>query len=220
MSITKAEFMVEFKQIKNELMEHARVKALQFWTRENLTHEEVFEAIRERDWLEMQYVIFLGTEIIKYWQEFDREIVTALCRHMLEEAKHYEILSRVLEKHGYDAPVATSEVNNGWEKVHWQALEKDATCIIAVWNCSETSTIETHDIVIENCRRIGLNDLAKCYETIKKDENFHVGLGETIVEKFMVTEQQIQNATEGIRSFRDEMLKFYNDIYDAKPQVI
>lgn len=145
---------------------------------------------------------------------------SALCRHMLEEAKHYEILSRVHEKHGYDAPVATSEVNKGWEKVHWQALDKDATCIIAVWNCSETSTIETHDIVIENCRRIGLNDLAKCYETIKKDENFHVGLGETIVEKFMVTEQQIQIATEGIRSFRDEMLKFYNDIYDAKPQVI
>ncbi|MEH6949523.1 hypothetical protein V7068_21145 [Bacillus sp. JJ634] len=216
--VMKEDFMVEFNQIKDELKEHARVRALEFWTREDLTHEEVFEAIRERDWLEMQYVIFLGTEIIKYWNEFDREIVTALCRHMLEEANHYEILSRVIEKHGYEAPVATSEVNKGWEKIHWKALEKDAVCAIAVWNCSETSTTTTHDIVIENCRRIGLDDLAKCYEKIKRDENFHVGLGETIIDKYMVTKEQIINATEGIRKFRDEMMGFYNDIYEVSNQ--
>ncbi|MFJ7679844.1 hypothetical protein ACIQXQ_17535 [Peribacillus sp. NPDC097198] len=218
--VTKEDFMVEFNQIKQELKEHAHVRALEFWTREDLTHEEVFEAIRERDWLEMQYVIFLGTEIIKYWNEFDREIVTALCRHMLEEANHYEILSRVLEKHGYKAPVATSELNKGWEEIHWAALEKDAVCAIAVWNCSETSTTTTHDVVIESCRRIGLEDLAKCYEKIKKDENFHVGLGETIIAKYMVTEEQIINATEGIRSFRDEMMKFYNDIYETNNQTV
>lgn len=217
---TKEKFMVEFNEIKNELKEHARVKALEFWTREDLTHEEVFEAIKERDWLEMEYVLFLGAVISKYWNEYDREIVTALCRHMLEEAQHYEMLSRILEKHGYEAPIATSEVNKGWEKIHWDAIEKDSTCVIAVWNCSETSTTTTHDIVIESCRRLGLDDLAKCYEKIKKDENFHVGLGKQIIEKYMVTEEQIKNATEGIRAFRDEMTKFYNDLYEVNGQPV
>ncbi len=93
---------------------------------------------------------------------------------------------------------------------------KRIPCVIAIWNCSETSTTTTHDIVIESCRRIGLEDLAKCYEKIKRDENFHVGLGETIIKKYMNTAEQIKNATEAIRQFHDEMMKFYNGLYDVE----
>lgn len=217
--LTQDEFLAEFEQIKNDLREFGAKKAYEFWTREDLTKEEVFPAIVQRVWLEMAYVFFLGKQINDYWKEFDRSTVTALCKHMLEEAHHYEIISRVLEKHGYTPPTEPPKEFMGWETLHWEALEKDRACAVAVWNCSETSTMDTHDIVIENCRRIGLDDLARCYEQIKKDEEFHSRLGNMIVNKYVETDEERANAIWGARRLKEEMMHYYNTIYSVEETV-
>ncbi|AJY73499.1 hypothetical protein [Paenibacillus beijingensis] len=211
--MTEEQFWTEFNGIKEELMAHSGANAKQFWSREDLTHDEVFEAIIVRDWLEIAYVIFLGTELLNYWREFDRSIVTALCKHMWDEAKHYEMLSNVIEKHGYSVPKTTPETSKEWEELHMKALTMDCACAVAVWNVSETSTTTTMDVLIENCRRIGLDDLARCYEKIKKDEAFHCNLGVTILKKYLTTDERRMNAIWGARQLRDRMFKLYNVIY-------
>ncbi|MFK2826679.1 hypothetical protein QYG89_13565 [Bacillus sp. B190/17] len=217
--LTQEEFLREFNDIKEELKAYAEKKAYDFWTREDLTPDEVFVAIEQRVWLEIAYVFFLGKQINDYWKEFDRPTVTSLCKHMWEEAHHYEIICRVLEKHGYTAPTTPPEAHMGWENLHWEALQRDRACAVAVWNCSETSTTTTHDIVIENCRRIGLDDLARCYEQVKKDEAFHARLGDMIVRKYVVTDEHRANAIWGARRLREEMLHYYDTIY-AVPEEI
>ncbi|VEF47177.1 Uncharacterised protein [Bacillus freudenreichii] len=211
--MTEEQFWTEFNGIKQELMDKAEENAKTFWTREDLTHEEVFNSIIPRDWHEIAYVSFIGTLLQKYWREYDRNLVTALCKHLWDEANHYEIISRVLENHGYEPPTDVPEPSQAWEDLHWEALEKDSTCAIAVWNVSETSTTPQMDIVIENCRRIGLDDLARVYEKIKKDEDFHCKLGVNLLERHMKTEEQRKNAIWGARKLRDHMFKLYDSIY-------
>lgn len=215
--MTEEQFWTEFNEIKQGLMDRARENAEKFWTNENLTKEDVFNAIAPRDWFEIAYVSFLSEQISKYWKEFDRPFITALCKHMWDEANHYEIISRVLEKHGYEVPTSAPEVSQERESLHWEALKKDSTCAIAVWNVSETSTTPTMDVVIENCRRIGLDELARVYEKIKKDEDFHCKLGVSILQRHMTTEEQRKNAIWGARKLKEQMSKFYDSIY-AVPQ--
>ncbi len=211
--MSQEKLMAELAAIKDELKDYGEEKARTFWTREDLTIEEVLEATHKRVWLEIAYVFFLGKQINDYWKEFDRKTVTALCKHLWEEAHHYEIISNVLEKRGLTPPTSVPDVHLGWENLHWEALDKDSTCAVAVWNCSETSTLNTHDIVIENCRRLGLDDLARAYEVVKKDEVFHASLGEMIVRKYAVTEEQHKNAIWGAKQLREKMLAYYDTIY-------
>ncbi|OCA82064.1 hypothetical protein [Pseudobacillus wudalianchiensis] len=108
----------------------------------------------------------------------------------------------------------------GWENLHWEALQKDRACAVTVWNCSETSTTITHDIVIANGRRIGLDDLARCCEQVKKAEEFHARLGDMIVKKYVITDEHCANAIWGARRLREEMLHYYDTIYSIPEQTV
>ncbi|MBI0579945.1 MULTISPECIES: hypothetical protein [Bacillaceae] len=207
------EFWNEFNAIKKELMEVAQESAEKFWAREDLTRDEVIKSLIPRDWLEIAYVFFLGTQLNKYWHKFDRGLVTAMCKHMWDEARHYELISRIIEKYGYTVPTAPPEQNKGWDNLHWEALEKDFVCAVAVWNVSETSTVLTMDLMIDGCRRIGLDDLARVYEQIKKDEEFHTKLGETIVQKYCTTDELRANAIWGARKLRENMIRYWQGVF-------
>ncbi|MFK2826680.1 hypothetical protein QYG89_13570 [Bacillus sp. B190/17] len=74
--------------------------------------------------------------------------------------------------------------------------------------------------VIENCRRIGLDDLARCYEQVKKDEAFHARLGDMIVRKYVVTDEHRANAIWGARRLREEMLHYYDTIYALPEETV
>lgn len=215
--MNEKDFWTEFNQIKQDLMDKAEKAGENFWPREDLSKDDVFKAIKPRDWHEIAYVVYLSTQLIKYWEVMDRKFITAISNQATEEAQHYDLISNILEKNGYEAPTApANEYQREWEALHWEALETDSTCAIAIWNVSETSTTSQMSMMIEHSRRIGLEDVAKVYERIERDEKGHTNLGVRILKRHMTTESQRINAIKGARRIGEIMGNFYESLYKVE----
>src|SRR5438132_642615 len=72
-----------------------------------------------------------------------------------------------------------------WSAFLWESLERHRLGAIAAWNMSETAATGTLDGMIEAGHRYELPDVAKAYETIVKDERFHIGLGRAMLERYV-----------------------------------
>jgi hypothetical protein len=142
-----------------------------------------------RCWREIDYVHMLGEVIRRYGMGFERKHVSALARQLLDEAEHYDSVGRIIEKLGGAVPVEPPPSARGWSAFLWESLERHPLGAIAAWNMSETAATGTLDGIVEAGRRYELPDVVRAYETIIKDERFHVGLGRLMVERYASSDE-------------------------------
>jgi len=141
-----------------------------------------------RCWREIDYVFMLGEVIRRYGLGFERRHITALSRQLLDEAEHYDSVGRIIERLGGEVPREPPPSAREWSAFLWESLERHPLGAIAAWNMSETAATGTLDGMIEAGHRYELPDVAKAYETIVKDERFHIGLGRAMLERYVESE--------------------------------
>jgi 1,2-phenylacetyl-CoA epoxidase catalytic subunit len=144
-----------------------------------------------RCWREIDYVFMLGEVIRRYGLGFERRHITALSRQLLDEAEHYDSVGRIIERLGGEVPREPPPSAREWSAFLRESLERHPLGAIAAWNMSETAATGTLDGIIEAGRRYDLPDVAKSYETIVKDERFHIGLGRAMLERYVVSEADL-----------------------------
>ena len=74
---------------------------------------------------------------------------------------------------------------------------------VAAWNMSETAATGTLDGIVEAGRRYDLPDVVRSYETIIKDERFHVGLGRLMVERYATTDEDWDEVLRAMRGMAE-----------------
>jgi hypothetical protein len=144
-----------------------------------------------RCWREIDYVFMLGEVIRRYGLGFERRHITALSRQLLDEAEHYDSVGRIIERLGGEVPREPPPSAREWSAFLWESLERHPLGAIAAWNMSETAATGTLDGIIEAGLRYELPDVAKAYETIVKDERFHIGLGRAMLERYVESESDL-----------------------------
>ena len=144
-----------------------------------------------RCWREIDYVFMLGEVIRRYGLGFERRHITALSRQLLDEAEHYDSVGRIIERLGGEVPREPPPSAREWSAFLWESLERHPLGAIAAWNMSETAATGTLDGIIEAGLRYDLPDVAKAYETIVKDERFHIGLGRAMLERYVESESDL-----------------------------
>jgi hypothetical protein len=152
-----------------------------------------------RCWREIDYVFMLGEVIRRYGLGFERRHITALSRQLLDEAEHYDSVGRIIERLGGEVPREPPPSAREWSAFLWESLERHPLGAIAAWNMSETAATGTLDGIIEAGLRYDLPDVAKAYETIVKDERFHIGLGRAMLERYVESEADLAEVLRAMR---------------------
>ena len=145
-----------------------------------------------RCWREIDYVFMLGEEVRRYGFRFERRHITALTRQLHDEAEHYDAVGRIIERLGGEVPAAPPPSAERWSAFLWESLDRHHLGAIAAWNMSETAATGTLEGIVEAGRRYELPDVARSYEQIIKDEQFHVGLGRLLLDRYATAEDDLE----------------------------
>jgi hypothetical protein len=158
-----------------------------------------------RCWREIDYVFMLNEEIRRYGLGFDRKHLTALAKHSFQEAHHYEIVGRIIEYLGGEVPVIVPESARPWSELLWDCLDRHRLSAIAAWNISETAAGGSFDATLAATQRHQdqMPEAFRIYKQIVKDEKFHLGLGQLLLDRYAETD-----------SDRDEVLRAMHEMVD------
>jgi hypothetical protein len=191
----------ELDTLLAETVATVRERSQAFWE----TYESERDAARlaawfvPRCWREIDYVFMLGEVIRRYGLTFERRHMTALSRQLLDEAKHYDAVARIVERLGGRVPVQPPPSAVEWNRFLWDSLDRHRLGAIAAWNMSETAATGTLEAIVGAGRRYDLPDLVRSYEQIIKDETFHVGLGRLLLDRYIESEADLAEVMRAMR---------------------
>ena len=195
----------EVDRLQGEAVAEVRRRSDAFWAEWDREREPVVLAawFVPRCWREIDYVHMLGEVIRRYGMGFERKHVSALARQLLDEAEHYDSVGRIIERLGGTVPTEPPPSARAWSAFLWESLERHPLGAVAAWNMSETAATGTLDGIVESGRRYELPDVVRAYETIIKDERFHVGLGRLMVERYASTDEDWDEVLRAMRGMAD-----------------
>ncbi len=165
-----------------------------------------------RCWREIDYVFMLGEVIRRYGLGFERKHVTALSRQLLDEAEHYDSVGRIIEHLGGSVPTEPPPSAVEWSAFLWRCLDRHRLGAIAAWNMSETAATGTLFGIVEAGRRLDLPEVVRSYETIIKDERFHVGLGRLLLDRYVETEHDLDQVMTAMRGMAGIVLESHTAV--------
>ncbi|ABG04855.1 hypothetical protein Rxyl_1908 [Rubrobacter xylanophilus DSM 9941] len=167
-----------------------------------------------RCWREIEYVFMLNEEIRRYGLSFERKHITALSKHSFQEAQHYEMVGRIIEHLGGEVPVTVPESARAWSDLLWDCLDRHRLAAIAAWNISETAAGGSFDATLAASERYQdqMPEAFRVYKQIVKDENFHVGLGQLLLDRYAENDKDREEILRAMR----EMVELV--AYTYKPE--
>ncbi len=167
-----------------------------------------------RCWREIDYVFMLNEEIRRYGLGFDRKHLTALSKHSFQEAHHYEMVGRIIEYLGGEVPVTVPESARTWSELLWDCLDRHRLSAIAAWNISETAAGGSFDATLAATQRYQdqMPEAFRTYKQIVKDEEFHLGLGQLLLDRYAETDSDHDEVLRAMREMVDLV------VYTYKPE--
>lgn len=158
-----------------------------------------------RCWREIEYVFMLNDEIRRYGFEFERKHITALAKHSLQEAQHYEMVGRIIEHLGGEVPVTVPASAQAWSDLLWDCLDRDRLSAIAAWNISETAAGGSFDATLAASERHQdqMPEAFSVYKQIVKDEDFHVGLGQLLLDRYAESDDDREAVLSAMREMTE-----------------
>ena len=140
------------------------------------------------------------------------EVKLALARQVGDEAKHYRLIEEHLGKMGVDL----SGFNPGAEGYGpmFQLLVGFNTTVERIGAAQftrESLALKKNEQFIEFCEAAGDHATAKLYrESIQPDEQWHVHLGRTVLEKYATTRDLQEQARKAVEAVLDLAVKIQN----------
>src|SRR5262249_7843635 len=140
------------------------------------------------------------------------EVKLALARQVGDEGRHYRLIEGHLQKMGVDlrdfdpgarryGPLFQLLAGFNTRDVRKRAYEVKR----------ESLALKKNEQFIEFCEAAGDNSTAALYrESIQPDEQWHVHLGRTVLEKYAVTPQLQQQARQAVEAVLDLAVKIQN----------
>jgi hypothetical protein len=167
-----------------------------------------------RCWREIDYVFMLNEEIRRYGLGFDRKHITALSKHSFQEAHHYEMVGRIIESLGGEVPVTVPQSARAWSELLWDCLDRHRLSAIAAWNISETAAGGSFDATLSATQRYQdqVPEAFRIYKQIVKDEDFHLGLGQLLLDRYAETDSDHDEVLHAMREMVDLV------VYTYKPE--
>jgi hypothetical protein len=158
-----------------------------------------------RCWREIEYVFMLNEEIRRYGLGFERKHITALSKHSFQEAQHYEMVGRIIECLGGEVPVTVPESARTWSELLWDCLDRHRLSAIAAWNISETAAGGSFDATLAASERYQdqMPEAFRIYKRIVKDEDFHLGLGQLLLDRYVETYNDREEVLRAMREMLD-----------------
>jgi len=137
------------------------------------------------------------------------EVKLALARQVGDEAKHYRLIEEHLQKMGVD--LRDFDPGAGGYGPMFQLLSGFKTTVERIGAAQftrESLALKKNEQFIEFCEAAGDNSTAALYrEAIQPDEQWHVHLGRTVLEKYAVTPQLQQQARQAVEAVLDLAVK-------------
>jgi len=155
-----------------------------------------------------------ASELAAFWMPSTAEVDVklVLARQAGDEAKHY----RLIEKHLIKLGVDTSTFNptaEGYGPM-FQLLSNFKTTVERIGAAQftrESLALKKNEQFIEFCLAAGDRATAKLYqEQIQPDEQWHVHLGRTVLEKYATTPEAQQQARKAVEAVLDLAVKIQN----------
>src|SRR4030095_9462134 len=142
----------------------------------------------------------------------ETEVKLALARQVGDEAKHYRLIEEHLAKMGVDLS-GFNPAAEGYGPM-FQLLAGFKTTVERIGAAQftrESLALKKNEQFIEFCEAAGDNSTATLYrEYIQPDEQWHVHLGRTVLEKYAVTPQLQQQARQAVEAVLDLAVKIQN----------
>ena len=155
-----------------------------------------------------------ASEIAAIWIPTTPEVDVklALARQVGDEAKHYRLIEEHLEKTGVD--LTGFDPTAGGYGPMFQLLSGFNTTVERIGAAQftrESLALKKNEQFIEFCEAAGDNVTAGLYrEQIQPDEQWHVHLGRTVLEKYANTADLQQKARKAVESVLDLAVKIQN----------
>jgi hypothetical protein len=155
-----------------------------------------------------------ASEIAAIWIPTTPEIPVklALARQAGDEAKHYRFIEEHLEKMGVD--LSGFNPTEGGYGPMFQLLSGFNTTVERIGAAQftrESLALKKNEQFIEFCEAAGDQATANLYrEQIQPDEQWHVHLGRTVLEKYAVTPELQQQARKAVEAVLDLAVKIQN----------
>lgn len=142
----------------------------------------------------------------------ETEVKLALARQVGDEAKHYRLIEEHLERIG--VRLAGFNPAEGGYGPMFQLLAGFKTTVERIGAAQftrESLALKKNEQFIEFCEAAGDHATAKLYrEQIQPDEQWHVHLGRTVLEKYAVTPDLQQDARKAVEAVLDLAVKIQN----------
>jgi hypothetical protein len=155
-----------------------------------------------------------ASEIAAVWMPTTPEIEVklALARQVGDEAKHYRFIEEHLQKMGVD--LRDFDPGAGGYGPMFQLLAGFKTTVERIGAAQftrESLALKKNEQFIEFCEAAGDNSTATLYrDYIQPDEQWHVHLGRTVLEKYAVTQQLQEQARQAVEAVLDLAVKIQN----------
>jgi len=161
-----------------------------------------------------------ASEIAAIWipTTLEVDVKLALARQVGDEAKHYRLIEEHLEKMGVDL-IGFDPAAGGYGPMFQLLSGFDTTVerIGAAQFTRESLALKKNEQFIEFCDAAGDNVTAGLYrEQIQPDEQWHVHLGRTVLEKYANTADLQQKARKAVESVLDLAVKIQNKQKEMK----
>jgi 1,2-phenylacetyl-CoA epoxidase catalytic subunit len=142
----------------------------------------------------------------------ETEVKLALARQVGDEAKHYRLIEEHLAKMGVDLSGFNPSAE-GYGPM-FQLLAGFKTTVERIGAAQftrESLALKKNEQFIEFCEAAGDNATAKLYrELIQPDEQWHVHLGRTVLEKYATTSDLQEQARKAVEAVLDLAVKVQN----------
>jgi 1,2-phenylacetyl-CoA epoxidase catalytic subunit len=140
------------------------------------------------------------------------EVKLALARQVGDEAKHYKLIEDHLRKMGTD--LSTFNPAEGGYGPMFQLLAGFQTTVERIGAAQftrESLALKKNEQFMEFCEAAGDHATAKLYrESIQPDEEWHVHLGRTVLEKYANTPELQARARKAVEAVLDLAVKVQN----------
>jgi len=142
----------------------------------------------------------------------ETEVKLALARQVGDEAKHYRLIEQHLLDMGADL-TGFNPTAEGYGPM-FQLLSNFKTTVERIGAAQftrESLALKKNEQFIEFCLAAGDQATAKLYqEQIQPDEQWHVHLGRTVLEKYATTPEAQQQARKAVEAVLDLAVKIQN----------
>src|SRR5262245_54827876 len=155
-----------------------------------------------------------ASEIAAVWipSTPETEVKLALARQVGDEAKHYRLIEEHLIQMGVD--LSGFDPGSGGYGPMFQLLSGFKTTVERIGAAQftrESLALKKNEQFIEFCEAAGDHATAKLYlEQIQPDEQWHVHLGRTVLEKYAITPALQDQARKAVEAVLDLAVKIQN----------